>query len=38
MAYQSMNDVGRDQPCTASFREANRLKNRYGNIAAFDHR
>nr|BAJ52645.1 protein tyrosine phosphatase [Monosiga ovata] len=36
-AYQAMNTVGRDQPALASQREANKLKNRYGNIMAYDH-
>eukprot|EP00045_Choanoeca_perplexa_P008109 m.74336 g.74336 ORF g.74336 m.74336 type:complete len:700 (+) comp14355_c0_seq1:179-2278(+) len=35
-AYQDMADVGRDQSAEASFAEPNRLKNRYGNIVAYD--
>lgn len=36
-SYQAMNSLGRNQPAEASFREANKLKNRYGNITAYDH-
>jgi protein tyrosine phosphatase len=32
-----MNNVGRDQAATASMLEGNKLKNRYGNISAYDH-
>ena len=31
-----MRSVGTDQTATASAREFNRLKNRYGNIVAYD--
>ena len=31
-----MRSVGTAQPATASAREFNRLKNRYGNIVAYD--
>lgn len=37
MAYESMKEVGREQPTTNSFHEHNKLKNRYGNISAYDH-
>ena len=37
MAYESMKEVGREQPTTHSFHEHNKLKNRYGNISAYDH-
>lgn len=36
-AYNAMSMVGRDQPSEHSQREANKLKNRYGNIMAYDH-
>jgi hypothetical protein len=36
-AYQGMGMIGRNQPCSFSDAEANRLKNRYGNIMAYDH-
>ena len=35
-AYQAMNAVGRSQSADASALEANKLKNRYGNIVAYD--
>lgn len=37
IAYQSLMDVGRDQTSNASMKEENKLKNRYGNISAYDH-
>ena len=36
MSYQSLGPIGRDQSCDASMKEENKLKNRYGNIAAYD--
>eukprot|EP00039_Didymoeca_costata_P018750 m.334792 g.334792 ORF g.334792 m.334792 type:complete len:703 (+) comp17440_c1_seq1:161-2269(+) len=35
--YQAMNAIGRNQPAEDSYKEANKLKNRYGNITAYDH-
>ena len=35
-AYQGMNDVGRSQSSNASNKQANKLKNRYHNILAYD--
>merc|ERR1719326_729602 len=35
--YNAMAMLGRDQPASHSQREANKLKNRYGNIMAYDH-
>eukprot|EP00035_Acanthoeca_spectabilis_P002767 m.89428 g.89428 ORF g.89428 m.89428 type:complete len:944 (-) comp11742_c0_seq1:45-2876(-) len=35
--YQSMAVVGREQPSTASLKEVNKMKNRYGNIMAYEH-
>eukprot|EP00053_Salpingoeca_punica_P024520 m.13501 g.13501 ORF g.13501 m.13501 type:complete len:460 (-) comp6885_c0_seq1:717-2096(-) len=35
-AYQALAEVGRDNPARASMHEANKLKNRYGNITAYD--
>lgn len=37
VAYQAMGHIGRDQPSSHSDAEENRLKNRYGNIMAYDH-
>eukprot|EP00730_Choanoeca_flexa_P015723 TRINITY_DN7284_c0_g1_i1.p1 TRINITY_DN7284_c0_g1~~TRINITY_DN7284_c0_g1_i1.p1 ORF type:complete len:715 (+),score=210.31 TRINITY_DN7284_c0_g1_i1:53-2197(+) len=34
--YQDMASIGRDQSFEASMEEPNRLKNRYGNIVAYD--
>ncbi|EDQ89670.1 uncharacterized protein MONBRDRAFT_8034 [Monosiga brevicollis MX1] len=36
MRYQDFYDIGRDQPATASYANPNLLKNRYGNIVAYD--
>jgi protein tyrosine phosphatase len=36
-AYGAMQMLGRDQPALNSQKEANKLKNRYGNIMAYDH-
>ncbi len=35
-AFDSLNDVGRDQSADASRRDGNKPKNRYGNIVAYD--
>lgn len=37
VAYQALGPVGRQNSANACLHEANKLKNRYGNITAYDH-